>query len=121
MDEGRIKLAEAMGWERGEVHTVVVMGRPISAQRWIDPAGNDRAPSSLPDPFTSAKDDYAVLEWMRLQSSDYTNDDGLLYETAMEFMHELDNCDLSAYQIGDYARAALTVVARQQGNDDDQK
>ncbi len=62
--DNRIKLAEAMGWKRGEVHTVAVMGAPISAQRWTDPDGNDRAPSSLPDPFTDANDCEALIRWL---------------------------------------------------------
>lgn len=60
----RIKLAEAMGWKRGEVHTVAVMGSPIAAQRWIDPEGNDRAPSSLPNPYKYANDCEALIDWL---------------------------------------------------------
>ena len=58
------------------------------------------------DPFTDANDDYAVLEWMR------NNVD------AREWTHVLSDdfrggmmCN---YQIGDYARAALKVIKKEQ-------
>jgi len=62
--EARIKLAEAMGWKRNRISTVKVMGRPYSVQRWLDPAGKDRSPLSLPDPFTDANDCEAVILWL---------------------------------------------------------
>lgn len=59
----RIRLAEAMGWVRTE--SVRRDGTPF----WINPRTGTRTNdvSDLPNPFTDANDDYAVLEWMRGQ------------------------------------------------------
>lgn len=106
----RIKLAEARGWKRGEVHTVAVMGTPVSAQRWIDPEGNDRAPSALPSPFEDANDDYAVLEWLRAEGakgkSPFVKFGRHRWQSVCDAMIR----SRFGYQIGDYARAALKVI-----------
>ena len=54
------------------------------------------------DPFTDANDDYAVLEWMRKNWTDQQQIDAL---EALPMGNYMD-----AYQIGDYARAALKVI-----------
>ena len=77
----RIKLAEAMGMGPDEYNT-----------------------SPIFDPFTSADDDYAVLEWAR------ENDDDLIW---LKFSNQL-NADLYGcpenYRIGCNARSALKVI-----------
>ena len=51
----RIKLAEAMGWKKHP-----------SEDWWQSPKQSVFKPVEyLPDPFTDANDDYAVLGWMR--------------------------------------------------------
>ena len=57
------------------------------------------------DPFTNANDDYAVLEWMRSKYPDRC-DTGINGDIADEFLGIM-----VYYQIGDYARAALKVLA----------
>ena len=105
METGRIRLAEAMGWRRGAIHTVAVMGRPIPAQRWTDPRGADRAPSALPDPFTDANDDYAVLEWMRDIEEETPR-----WRAFKDTMLEWATSHSWNYRVGDWARAALAAL-----------
>ena len=86
--EKRIKLAEAMGWTSWNA-------------RWLTP--DHKTITDLPDPFTDANDDYAVLEWMREQATWVVGD------VSDQFCDQLEwNC--WEYQIGDYARAALKVI-----------
>jgi hypothetical protein len=92
MDD-RIKLAEAMGWTR--IDEVSGYGFPPSEvayddARWVECC------MKIPDPFTDANDDYAVLEWGRSKGSDTTL-----------MLFELSGKSLDEYKIGDYARAAL--------------
>ena len=90
----RIKLAEAMGWNRAE-------GRSDNLEwsgMWFSPDGY--GPRPPPDPFTDANDDYAVLEWMRSDPCKFNNAEC-----------ETENHGWAwKYQIGDYARAALKVI-----------
>ena len=88
----RIKLAEAMGWER-EVHH---KGTLHESHVWRSPTDSVRGVP--PDPFTDANDDYAVLEWMQASSEKRRNSFRNLLPVAYE------------YEIGDYARAALKVL-----------
>lgn len=88
--EDRIKLAEAMGWRQ-------------TLAGWVAPDGSHKRasidrPYPPPDPFTDANDDYAVLEWMRKGGPNEAMDHLL-------FWHAQD------YKIGNYARAALKVIA----------
>ena len=87
----RIKIAEAMGYAF----------IPLT-DSWLTPCGK-RTVKKLPDPFTSADDDSAVLEWMR----------GSDYDTHQDFAEALliilVNAPLN-YTVGDYARAALKVI-----------
>ena len=96
----RIKLAEAMGWRRINNEDPYWWPPkeliPKGALAY-DYVGFDQ----LPDPFTDANDDYAVLEWYRKK-----------YGTPSL---EADNLEMYLplafnYQIGDYARAALMVI-----------
>ena len=105
-----IKLAEDMGWTPLD----------LNLTGWWMPPGvklddhifhiNRVAEADLPDPFTDANDDYAVLEWMRKQSSDYMNIDGKHYGHWLQFKTLLNSVDAVEYQIGDYARAVLKVI-----------
>ena len=90
----RIKLAEAMGWKR-----IKLLGHSVVYQRGeVELPHKDACIRySLPDPFTDANDDYAVLGWMREGGPNEAMDHLL-------FWHAQD------YQIGDYARAALKVL-----------
>jgi len=100
-DQDRIRLAEAMGWRKGDVLWISSTLRPL-------PLGGYEQ-RSLPDPEHDANDDYAVLAWIR---------NGLSLQRWNAFKDALDNLptDGSAYswsyQIGDYARAALSVIQR---------
>ena len=95
----RIKLAEAMGW------TLAAHPRDKKFQCWIDPLhGNGtRAEHELPDPFTDANDDYAVLEWIREQH----------FVSFAEYYLCMVSEERTDYQIGDYARAALKALKDQ--------
>ena len=94
----RIKLAEAMGWVREDDYD--------NSPFWVNGHRMGYAPDSqwtkdleIPDPFTDANDDYAVLEWMRNAPNSGPYFDALIpYGSAWQ------------YQIGDYARAALKVL-----------
>ena len=93
IDKARIALAEAMGW-------IVKDGDLYNPN---DPSPFDEmAVMPLPNPFTDANDDYAVLEWMR----------------SFVMRHQTSTKDFECrlqgwswkYQIGDYARAACKVL-----------
>jgi len=89
----RIKLAEAMGGPLWDAY--------------IDPMNHPEC-VDLPDPFTDANDDYAVLEWMR-KGKDAGKDIGKFEMWLAEGgIFKFD------YQIGDYARAALKVLKGEQ-------
>ena len=93
--ESRIKLAEARGW-------VSQPNEPNGEPVWLSPDGEDPYYLyELPDPFTDANDDYAVLAYFRHEITD-----PVLYQ-AFQFSMPDDPID---YEIGDYARAALKVI-----------
>jgi hypothetical protein len=91
----RIRLAEAMGWEHNKGWPV-----PYDGDWWKSPDGNLSVTLDF-DPYTDANDDYAVLEWMRLNGAENMPDD---------FPHSRQ----AYYKIGDYARAALKVIDSQE-------
>jgi hypothetical protein len=95
MDD-RIRLAEAM-----ELDLTI---------EWQDAAGHWHESERQFDPFTDANDDYACLEWMRIHCG-VEPDYAWAEKQSMwnEFSCELDDGG-GAYQIGDYARAALKVL-----------
>jgi hypothetical protein len=110
--EKRIKLAEAMGW----TNAGTINGVPVGYERESDDCITD-----LPDPFTSADDDYAILEFMR--PDDWINSvpiKGPKHEAWRNFIFELrvlqggDGRETSAigegYKKGDYAEACLKVL-----------
>ena len=88
----RIKLAEAMG---------------------VNPL-NLSASMLKFDPFTSADDDYAVLEWMRVKFNTYEYLMEHQGDKWVDFIAALDGSGYEGhsccYKIGDYARAALKVI-----------
>lgn len=94
--EKRIKLAEAMGW--------TIWRMP---NEYLLP--DRKTVAKLPDPYTDANDDYAVLEWMRKDAPQ---------EQHIAFVCDVDFTALN-YQIGDYARAALKVIATHSGQPHD--
>jgi len=84
----RIKIAEAMGYAF----------IPLT-DSWLTPCGK-RTVKKLPDPFTSADDDYACLDYFRINKNDGVD----------HFIVEIERGWQSEYQIGDYARACLRVI-----------
>ena len=100
MMNDRIKLAEAMGWTHDE----------IDENCWHSPDDDPKGPwtdtAYLPDPETDANDDYAVLEWMHADSTDFG--------TSQRFMKHLQ-FQAHQYRVGDYARAALKVISGRPG------
>ena len=96
----RIKLAEAMGWKLKRKSHRGFGGQPIERRVWHNPEGITYRGIKLPDPFTDANDDYAVLEWMRenhrVEMRRAYNDLGTSYQWN--------------YKIGNNARAALKVI-----------
>ena len=86
----RIRLAEAMGW-------MVVGGYVIPHAV----APGEAIEREIPDPFTDANDDYAVLMWV----------DDNWPRGSNQFLRFTELLNLAwLYQIGDYARAALKVL-----------
>ncbi len=111
-DQDRIRLAEARGW---------LWHQPTDNRKKLFDNGMGRwefkgmfrdwsTKEELPfDPENDANDDYAVLEWMRKQKSDLGVQDFAF--TWTKFSKLLGHhC---WYKIGDYARAALTVLDKQ--------
>ncbi len=89
-DKARIALAEAMGWKRkGDRYMIGPNGRSIFTE-------------FIPDPFTYASDDYAVLEWMRSFVMRHQ-------KSTKDFECRLQGWKWK-YRIGDYARAACKVL-----------
>ena len=112
----RIKLAEAMEFEVYCDYKFVKYNHTMTFVPLDD----------LPDPFTDANDDYAVLEWMRDDSRrmEFPRYVGALSDV-MDTGHghkrikgrcssltieRLAASHAANYQIGDYARAALKVL-----------
>ena len=99
-DADRIRLAEAMGWKCGPVHTVAVMGRQIPAQRWIDPEGNDLSPAALPDPANDANDCEALIRWLQEKGYDIE-----IWWSGTAYTHRSNvNCRVKAKYRSDWER-----------------
>ena len=106
-EQDRIKLAEAMGWRRINDEDLAWWSpeeRLPSGTVFCDYVGL----SCLPDPFTDANDDYAVLEWLRSRR-DLPPYDMELWRKFMAVIHK-GAFSTTYYQIGDYARAALKAL-----------
>ncbi len=85
--ENRIKLAKAMGWTNLDVCGHTLIGTDTDGTRGV-----------APDPFHDANDDYSVLGWMRKERERFATCYLLTTRTRW------------SYKVGDYARAALTVL-----------
>jgi len=88
----RIKLAE---WISGPIWEAYIS--PINHPELI----------VLPDPFTDANDDYAVLEFMRKIHRPEVSTTSDQWASWDRFVVNLPECLVDDYQIGDYARAVL--------------
>lgn len=109
-EQERLLLAESIGWN-------LEYNKDVKRDMWQSP---DRRSwySDLKQAFqpeTDANDDYGVLEWVRV-----IEEEGLDREMLhMRFAAEL--CGLKSmydYRVGDYARAAITVLQqRTEAND----
>ena len=111
-DQRRVQLAEAMGWRNCEPKGYVnVDGEPTCCPAG-EPPPFDAPPyiAALPDPFTDANDDYAVLEWMRELPGD---------RMPWGFASTTEKYLAWNYKIGDYARAALKVLSSTESGDSD--
>lgn len=118
MNEAIIKLAEAMGWKPShETHEQVWIGPDTKAGDF----GNYFNYDQLPNPFTDAGDDHAVLEFMRPENFRESKPImGPEHERWRDFIFELrliqlkENRESSAiqegYMLGDNARAACSVL-----------
>lgn len=109
----RIKLAEARGWK----HYPPSEGGIQDKKLWHWELGRGTRnkqiawyPHELPDPFTDANDDYAVLEWIRNDFCVVNKGEWLegMSEKWKLFKDNLPPHQL--YQIGNYAKAALKVI-----------
>jgi len=102
----QIKLAEAMGWTSYPVHKGSFADQQGHVT-WKSPNPDDGR-FNLPDPFTDANDDYAVLEHFRCRLGGW---DRFQQEMDANFSEHVKKSSLAVdYQIGDYARAALKVI-----------
>ena len=102
-DKDRIRLAEAMGY------VTTRQTKEWHGDRWEGRTPDGEATWRLPDPFTDANDDYAVLEWMRDDSRrmEFPRYVGALSDVMDK---RLAASHAANYQIGNYARAALKVL-----------
>ena len=128
-DKDRIRLAErnvlakAMGWKELRMKYVAMEEKSYPFGR--DPeCTNPKYREQIPDPFTDANDDYAVLEWMRdepRQLADSGFDQYQRFQDALTdivWRNKWDEAPIHStrlramvhYNIGDYARAALKVL-----------
>lgn len=101
----RIRLAEAMGWTYLRMKYVEMDGQSYCfgcppADQYSDGKLDPKYRQQIPDPFTDANDDYAVLEWMREK-----------YEIR-ELNEVFELSILASYQVGDFARFALQELTR---------
>jgi len=101
----RIKLAEAMLPD-------FVFAQNTNGE-WLmchdDDWGNDSRIRNVPDPFTDANDDYAVLLWMRTITGRYEPERQEIPKINWKLFCRC-LCSRGMYEIGDYARAALKVL-----------
>ena len=99
------ELAEAMGWKYEKPYGTQsgpIFGKlPAGGGVWTKPDGSF---TNRFDAFTSADDDYSVLEWMRGSDNSLQSEspDFIIFGNAVKHGRW--------YQIGDYARAALKVL-----------
>lgn len=94
-DQDRIRLAEAMGWIR--------VPHDFGSDSWENSQGFGHANhvGELPNPFTDANDDYAVLGWMR---DEFTPDE---IELCLDHIGQGHRW---AYETGNYAQGCLALL-----------
>ena len=109
----RIKLAEALGWTPLDLKLTGWWMPPGVTLETHDFHIERKHEDDLPDPFTDANDDYEVLVWARTAHIE----DTMVWvrmsdELTTEWMDrdEYHEFHPTAYQVGDYARAALKVL-----------
>lgn len=110
----RIKLAEAMGWTNIRMKYVAMDGQSYPFGCVPRNVNDKHLKEQIPDPYTNANDDYAVLEWLRAEDN-------------KPWQYTLSQLDYGTrrykwdYQIGDYARAALRALEKtaDRGRDDE--
>jgi len=99
MISNRIKLAKAMfpGW-------TISSNIQGDLTMWPGKYCEGKEVRHVPDPFTSADDDYKVLQWLRAENN-------------KPWPYRLSQLDYGTrrykwdYQVGDYARAALEAIS----------
>jgi len=101
-NSNRIKLAEAMGWKVEECDREY-FNEPTMSNGRYGHLPHMSVGMLLPDPFTDANDDYAVLEWMITKTTKV----GELWK---QYTDSIPHLYCENYRIGDYARAALKVI-----------
>ena len=101
-DDDRILLAEAMGWTNICMKYVAMEDKSYPFGCAPGNVNDKHLKEQIPDPFNSANDDYAVLEWMR-DPNNVTEDQWRRFKDAMERK-------MYSYMLGDYARARLKVL-----------
>ena len=110
--ESRIKLAEAMGYKQDDKWAAWILQVSDKEREIV------RDPDLLPDPFTDANDDYAVLEWMQVTFNTHEYLMGHQGDRWVDFIAALDGSGdeghACCYKIGDYARAAFQVISGRQ-------
>ena len=105
----RIRLAEAMGWTHIRMKWVAMEEKSYPFGCVPRNVNDKHLKEQIPDPYTNANDDYAVLEWMRDDSRcmEFPRYVGALSDVMDK---RLAASHAANYQIGDYARAALKVL-----------
>ncbi len=82
-DSARIRLAEAMGWERVYNYAVDAWKAPNNGPiRMLDDIDG-----GIPNPFKRVVDDYAVLEWLRKENPEGWTD----YLAGRQYHYEKGN------------------------------
>lgn len=110
----RIKLAEAMGWklieEADADYYQWTWFKPDGSSSGVAMSSKDGGLSVLPDPFTDANDDYAVLEHVR------NSIDEPRFTDFRDALRDMISDEGGArqyswrYQTGDWSRAYLKVI-----------
>ena len=112
-DRDIIRLGKAMEW------THVPAVGPCAFIRWKVKDGEDIGLMNNIQPFNpenDANDDYAVLEWMRSHKDRQMTERMKFTNAVQDIWDKEDRSWPLGYQIGDYARAALTVLKILQHN-----
>ena len=97
--EKQIKLAGAMGWRKNV---------PPEAAGWWTHDATKQHRVGPPDPENDANDDYAVLKWARSDTERFSDFKDAMYELGGNMRTK---SWVWQYELGDYARAALKVIA----------